>query len=55
MRNNIVDNNVHRRLDRNEFAHLFLGESVVSDLSPRNLRKIEWACNRLEAEFLVPS
>src|SRR5690625_1640536 len=38
-----------------EFAHLLLGESGVSDLSPHNPRKIERACNRLAAEFLVPS
>jgi len=87
MRNSVVGNNVHRRLDRNElrgfaisddrapvifinttdtpqaqiftllheFAHLLLGESGVSDLSPHNPRKIERACNRLAAEFLVPS
>ena len=87
MRNSVVGNNVHRRLDRNEFrgfaisddrapvifintadtpqaqiftllhefAHLLLGESGVSDLSPHNLRKIEHVCNRLAAEFLVPS
>lgn len=86
MRNSVVGNNVHRRLDRNEFrgfaisddrapvifintadtpqaqiftllhefAHLLLGESGVSDLSPHNLRKIEHVCNRLAAEFLVP-
>src|SRR5690625_4973293 len=38
-----------------EFAHLLLGQSGVSDLSPHNLRKIERFCNRLAAEFLVPS
>lgn len=87
MRNSVVGNNVHRRLDRNEFrgfaisddrapvifintadtpqaqiftllhefSHLLLGQSGVSDLSPHNLRKIERFCNRLAAEFLVPS
>src|SRR5699024_4139664 len=38
-----------------EFAHLLLGESGVSDLAPNNPHKIERFCNRIAAEFLVPS
>ncbi|QEY58920.1 ImmA/IrrE family metallo-endopeptidase [Pseudomonas sp. C27(2019)] len=38
-----------------EFAHLLVGESGVSDLSPRNSNRIEKFCNTLAAEFLVPS
>lgn len=38
-----------------EFAHLLVGESGVSDLSPKNTNHIEKFCNRIAAEFLVPS
>jgi|SRR5690625_337311 len=38
-----------------EFAHLLLGESGVSDLAPNNPHGIEKFCNRIAAEFLVPS
>lgn len=38
-----------------EFAHLLLGESGVSDLAPYNTHSVEKFCNKLAAEFLVPS
>lgn len=38
-----------------EFAHLLIGESGVSDLSPNNPHQIEKFCNKIAAEFLVPS
>lgn len=38
-----------------EFAHLLVGESGVSDLSPKNTNHVEKFCNRIAAEFLVPS
>jgi len=38
-----------------EFAHLLLGESGVSDLAPNNPHSVEKFCNKLAAEFLVPS
>jgi len=38
-----------------EFVHLLLNESGVSDLNPRNENKIEKFCNRVAAEFLVPT
>ena len=38
-----------------EFAHLLINESGVSDLSHRNENRIEKFCNRVAAEFLVPT
>lgn len=38
-----------------EFAHLLLGESGVSDLAPNNPHSMKKYCNKLAAEFLVPS
>jgi len=38
-----------------EFVHLLINESGVSDLSHRNENKIEKFCNRVAAEFLVPT
>lgn len=38
-----------------EFAHLLIGESGVSDLSLHNTNQIEKFCNKIAAEFLVPS
>lgn len=38
-----------------EFVHLMLGESGVSDLSHKNDNQIEKFCNRVAADFLVPS
>lgn len=87
MRNSVVENNTHRKLDLNEFrgfaisddlaplifintadtpqaqvftllhefAHLLLGESGVSDLDPKNPKIVERFCNKLAAEYLVPS
>lgn len=87
MRNSLVGNNSHRKLDRNEFrgfaisddyapllfintadspqaqiftllhefAHLLVGESGVSDVAPNSSHQLEQFCNKLAAEFLVPS
>ncbi|EAV2866431.1 ImmA/IrrE family metallo-endopeptidase [Salmonella enterica] len=38
-----------------EFAHLLINKSGVSDLSHRNENIIEKFCNRVAAEFLVPT
>ncbi|MGQ4277603.1 ImmA/IrrE family metallo-endopeptidase [Pseudidiomarina sp. E22-M8] len=38
-----------------ELAHLLVGESGVSDLNPKNGNRIEIFCNRIAAEFLVPT
>lgn len=38
-----------------EFVHLLINESGVSDLSHRNENIIEKFCNRVAAEFLVPT
>ncbi|WP_256209437.1 ImmA/IrrE family metallo-endopeptidase [Pseudidiomarina donghaiensis] len=38
-----------------EFVHLLINESGVSDLSHRNENRIEKFCNRVAAEFLVPT
>ena len=39
-----------------ELAHVWLGETALSDLDPRSIRanEVERWCNRIAAEFLVP-
>lgn len=37
-----------------ELAHIWIGQSGLSDLSPSNHRKEEAKCNAVAAEFLVP-
>lgn len=39
-----------------ELAHLWLGETALSDLDPRSIRsnEVERWCNQVSAEFLVP-
>ena len=37
-----------------ELAHIWLGESGISDGDPANRRRIETLCNAVAAEFLVP-
>lgn len=86
MRNGVVGNNTHRRLDVGEFrgfalsddyaplvfinaadakaaqmftlvhevAHLWLGESGVSDVNPHSAQASERYCNTIAAEVLVP-
>ncbi|WP_163560473.1 XRE family transcriptional regulator [Halomonas sp. NO4] len=37
-----------------ELAHIWLGESGISDVDPANRRRTERLCNAVAAEFLVP-
>ena len=38
-----------------ELAHIWIGQSGLSDVSPKNQRKEEVKCNAVAAEFLVPA
>ncbi len=38
-----------------ELAHIWIGQSGLSDVSPNNHRKEEVKCNAVAAEFLVPA
>lgn len=38
-----------------ELAHIWLGQSGVSDASPKNSRDVERFCNGVAAEFLAPA
>jgi Zn-dependent peptidase ImmA (M78 family)/transcriptional regulator with XRE-family HTH domain len=37
-----------------ELAHIWLGESGISDANPRSQRQVEQLCNAVAAEFLAP-
>ena len=37
-----------------ELTHIWLGESGISDVDPRNKRQLEHFCNAVAAEFLAP-
>lgn len=38
-----------------ELAHIWLGQSGVSDANPQTTREVERFCNRVAAEFLAPA
>jgi Zn-dependent peptidase ImmA (M78 family)/DNA-binding XRE family transcriptional regulator len=38
-----------------ELAHIWLGESGISDVSPHTERSVEIKCNAIAAQFLVPA